>query len=37
MVDLTQARCKSIAAILNRRSQKRHGYQTPEEIFEKDA
>ncbi len=37
MDDLTQARCKAITTIFNRRPRKRYGYQTPEEIFEKDA
>jgi len=34
MDDLSQARCNVIASILNRRPRKRHGYRTPEELFE---
>lgn len=37
MDDLPQAHCNPIADILNRRPRKRHGYQTPEEIFEKES
>jgi transposase, IS30 family len=33
MKDLTQAQCDRIAAMLNARPRKRHGYKTPEEIL----
>lgn len=35
MDDLTQARCNAIAQKLNHRPRKRHGFQTPAELFEK--
>lgn len=35
MNDLSQARCNAIAMKLNNRPRKRHGFQTPAELFEK--
>ena len=35
MDDLTQAQCNAIAKKLNNRPRKRHGFQTPAELFEK--